>query len=66
MELDDLKNIWAQYDKKLSDNLKLNEDLLRRMNLDKSKQEMQKPLNYKIASVILNLFFLLFLVIVFI
>jgi hypothetical protein len=60
MELDDFKTIWAQYDKKLSENLKLNEELLIKMNLDKSKQEMKIPLNYEIASVLINILFLLF------
>lgn len=60
MELDDFKAIWAQYDVKLTENLKLNEELLKKINLDKSKQEMQIPLNYEIASVLINVLFLLF------
>lgn len=53
MELDDLKGAWAQYDKKLSENLKFNEELLRKMNLSKAKQELQKPLNTEIISIII-------------
>jgi hypothetical protein len=60
MELDELKAMWAQYDTKLTENLRLNEELLKKMNLDKSKQEMQIPLNYEIASVLINVLFLLF------
>ena len=60
MELDDFKSIWAQHDIKLTENLRLNEELLKKMNLDKSKQEMQIPLNYEIASVLINILFLLF------
>ena len=48
MELDDLKNAWTQYDKKLAVNLKFNEDLLRKMNLNNSKKELQKPLIYEL------------------
>jgi hypothetical protein len=44
MELDLLKDAWASHNKKLEKNLKLNEDLLRRMNLDNAKKEMNKPL----------------------
>lgn len=40
MELQELKNVWAKYDKKLSESLKVNEELLKRMNLDKSKKEL--------------------------
>jgi len=52
MELDELKAIWLQHDKKLSENLKLNEELLRRTNLNSSKREFQKPLNWEIANII--------------
>lgn len=44
MELDDIKSVWAKYDKKLSENLKFNEELLRRMSLDKSKRVLSKPI----------------------
>lgn len=50
MELEELKKSWSEYDKKLNDNLKLNETLLRRMNLDKSKREIHKPYVYEITS----------------
>ena len=60
MELDYFKTIWAQYDIKLSENLKLNEELLKKMNLDRSIQEMKIPLNYEIASLLINILFILF------
>jgi len=44
MELDILKEAWTTYNKKLDQNLKLNETLLRRLNLDNAKKEMNKPL----------------------
>lgn len=51
MELDDLKGAWERYDKKLTENLKFNEELLRKMNLNNSKSEMQKPLIYEIVGI---------------
>ncbi|RLD60915.1 MAG: hypothetical protein DRI95_14855 [Bacteroidetes bacterium] len=62
MELDEFKNIWAQYDQKLTDNLKFNENILRNMNLDKSKREMNTPLNYEIITVIMNFIALSYIV----
>jgi Na+/H+ antiporter NhaA len=61
MELEELKSAWAQYDKKLSQNLKLNEELLRKMNLEKSKKEMNAPLTYEIISVSIGVIFLLYI-----
>lgn len=60
MELDDLKGAWAQYDKKLSENLKFNEVLFKKLNLDKSRREMSSPLNYEIGSVVISGVFLIF------
>jgi len=61
MELEELKSAWAQYDKKLSQNLKLNEELLRKMNLEKSKKEMNTPLTSEFISVTGCTIFLLFI-----
>jgi hypothetical protein len=52
MELDDLKGAWAQYDTKLSKNLKLNEELLKKMNMNNSKHELQKPLKIEIGNIV--------------
>ena len=52
MELDDLKATWSQYDKKLSENLKLNEELLRKINLNSSRREFQKPLNWEVVNLV--------------
>jgi len=54
MELDDLKGAWAQYDKKLTENLKFNEELFKKLNLDKSRREMSAPLGYEIGSVAIS------------
>jgi hypothetical protein len=51
MELDDLKSAWAQYDKKLTSHLKLNEELLKKWNLESAKRELQKPLQYELMGV---------------
>jgi hypothetical protein len=61
MELEELKSAWAQYDKKLTQNLKLNEELLRKINLEKSKKEMNTPLFYEIISVVAGVIFILFI-----
>lgn len=61
MELDDLKTTWALYDKKLIENLKFNEELLRKMNLEKSKREMNSPLTYEIISLAAGIIFLLYI-----
>jgi hypothetical protein len=61
MELDELKVAWSQIDKRLRDNLKLNEDLLEKMTLGKSKMEMKEIMNNEILSaVLISLFLLLF------
>ena len=61
MELEELKGVWARYDKKLTQNLKLNEELLRKMNLEKSKKEMNAPLTSEFISVTGCTIFLLFI-----
>jgi hypothetical protein len=43
MELDEFKEIWSQYDKKLTKNLKFNEELLKKMNIYRTRKELQKP-----------------------
>lgn len=62
MELDELKTVWTQYDKKLKENLKFNEELLRKMNLEKSKKEMSAPLTYEIFSLATGVIFLIYIV----
>ena len=62
MELDDLKGAWEKYDKKLTENLKFNEELLRKMNLNNSKSEMQKPLIYEIVGVAVSFLLIVYVV----
>jgi hypothetical protein len=40
MELDELKNIWVQYDKKISDNTRLNKEILKRMLISKPEKRL--------------------------
>jgi cytochrome bd-type quinol oxidase subunit 2 len=51
MELDILKDAWASHNKKLDKYLKVNENLMRRMNLDKAKKETNKPLVTEIVNI---------------
>ena len=46
MELDDLKRSWERYDQKLTENLRLNQEILRRSNLDRSRREMGSVLTF--------------------
>jgi hypothetical protein len=62
MELDELKNTWVLYDKKLNRSLKFNEEVLRKLNLDKSKREMNTPLNSEVLSVVVGAIFMLFII----
>lgn len=52
VDLDDFKNTWAAYDKKLDDSLKLNQELLKKLNLDKSSRELNKLLVYEQVGVV--------------
>jgi hypothetical protein len=52
MELDEFKSAWAQYDKKLSRSLMLNEELLRKMNLNNAKRELHKPLVAELIGIV--------------
>jgi hypothetical protein len=64
MEFDDLKNAWKQYDEKLSENLKVNQELLKKTNLHYSKQELAPLLTWEwvgitasVLTIVLSLFF---------
>lgn len=52
MELEQLKNKWEVIDKKLSKNLKFNDKLIKKINFDKSKNEMQKLILIELINVI--------------
>ncbi|MDN5213357.1 hypothetical protein QQ020_14905 [Fulvivirgaceae bacterium BMA12] len=60
MKLDELKNYWVAYDLKLNKNLQFNEAILRKINLEKSEKEMQKPLVFELAGIIIFTFLVAF------
>lgn len=60
MELEDLKQAWSDYDKKLNENLQTNKKLLSEMNLDRAKAEMDTPRKYELGSLIIGVLFLLY------
>jgi len=41
MELNEIQNMWAQYDKKLAENTRLNKEILKRMLLAKPEKRLQ-------------------------
>ncbi len=64
MELNDFKTLWLRYEHKLTENLKLNEALLRNTNLNAFRKELQKPLLYEqlsaaLAAVLIPVFLLI-------
>jgi len=56
MELDDLKSAWAQYDKKLSKNLIINEELLKSINFEKYNHALKKPMNLELLNIFIQVF----------
>jgi hypothetical protein len=42
MELNELQNIWMQYDRKISENTRLNKEILKRMLISKSERKFSK------------------------
>ncbi len=50
MELDDLKIIWSEFDKKISDNIKLNEELLIKNTRKSARDELKSPLYSEILN----------------
>ena len=62
MELEDLKKAWSEYDKKLSENLKTNNELIRKMNLNNAKSSMDTPKRHEIVNVIFGFAFALLVI----
>lgn len=61
MELEDFKEVWAQFDKKLSENTKLNMELLKHNKLNSSKSELQRPFYFAIQEVIICIIAIIYL-----
>lgn len=55
MELHELRQMWSEYDKKLDNSLKLNNQLFRELKLDKAKSKLRSLMNIKIAELIIQL-----------
>lgn len=51
MELDNLKATWQEYNEKLDRNLRLNEELLRRMNMKQSHKEVKSILSLEYLNI---------------
>ncbi|WP_321288292.1 hypothetical protein [uncultured Sunxiuqinia sp.] len=62
MELEDFKKAWSEYDNKLSENLKTNNELLKRMNLNNAKSSMDTPRRYEMVNVVLGFAFILLVI----
>ena len=52
MELDELKSLWKHHDGQLENHLKLNEQILRQMKLNRAGNEFRRLMNFEIVSVI--------------
>lgn len=48
MELEELKNLWKEDDKKLEDRIELNEKILKKINMDKTVSEFDKLISKSI------------------
>jgi len=55
MESNDIQELWAKYNEKLDQHLKFNSNLLRKMNLDKSKREFNKSFSYEIINLSISI-----------
>jgi hypothetical protein len=62
MELDELKNRWSDYDKKLDKSLKLNMQLLRKINLDKAKNKVRRLMVMKLVEIVILAVIIIFLI----
>lgn len=54
MELDELKTLWSEYDKKLEQNLQLNMQLLRKMNFDKARFKVRMFYAWRIVQMLIT------------
>lgn len=60
MELEDLKQVWSEYDKKLTKNLQTNNEIIRKMNLNNAKSSMDTPRIYEFINVLFGLAFIFY------
>ncbi len=64
MELDELKGAWASYDKKLSANLRLNEELLRSISFEKFNHAMKKPMYLELLNIVIQFLAVMMLIVI--
>ena len=62
MDSEELKSLWSDYDKKLEQNLKLNLEMLKKMNLDRASGEMKKPMFAELFNIIGTFIFASYLI----
>ena len=62
MELEELKSLWSEYDKKLDKNLQLNMQLLRKINFDKVAGKATTLFIYKLVEMVIIMFMLVYLI----
>jgi hypothetical protein len=62
MELEELKSLWSEYDKKLDKNLQLNMQLLRKINFDKVAGKVTTLFIYKLIEMVILMFMLVYLI----
>ena len=55
MELQELKDIWQEYDKKLDKHVKLNMQMFKKINLDKTRSALEKFIKTPVFGLIIGL-----------
>ena len=64
MKTEELNNLWEIYNNKLDKSLALNEQLLRKVNMDGMKKELAKPITSEIFSIVFTCLLIIYLVVV--
>jgi len=63
MKQEEINSIWETYNRKLDQNLRFNQELLRKINLDQLKRELSKPRLMEIMNVVSTFLFALYLIV---
>lgn len=59
MEIDELKELWNNYNRKIEASLNVNKELLLKLNLEGAKKEMRVTKNYEASGILISVFALL-------
>ena len=62
MEAEEVNNIWQNYDAKLEKTLRLNEVILKKINLDGARRELNKPIVSEISTIVCSALFAAYLI----